>query len=389
MPRRVIAQPLPTNIRNWSFRGLDCAGWDFSGRDIRGCDFSRAQLQGANFSRVTAGRSREQVIREILILFIVAIVVSFLLLITVNASSIDEIRNVVTLVVAGIAATVGGLAMACIFILESAGAADGTFRFVISLTFAVAILVLCLFAFSSTGLRAFESFSLGQMAIGILWSTAGILFLAPTLYATNETIRGFKQMTGTNFMYANLQRADFSFAMLNNCNFSKANTTYVNWSNVTENNRSTLNLNRIQKDLLTSRKGSAGIYSALDMSYLYLAGIELVKANLDGADLTRSNLQQADLTFANLSNVKAGGADFCHAKLHGACIQNWTVNSNTQFDEIYCDFIYLTPDQNPQNRRPLKAALNRAISRNWWINLPTPSTLSCGAAPILSPLPKP
>ncbi len=99
-----------------------------------------------------------------------------------------------------------------------------------------------------------------------------------------------------------------------------------------------------------------GIYSDLDISDRHLAGVDLIKANLSSADLTRSNLQHADLTFANLTNVKAGGTNFRHANLTGACIQNWTVNSDTQFDELICDYIYLTPDQDRQNRRPLSGS---------------------------------
>ena len=105
--------------------------------------------------------------------------------------------------------------------------------------------------------------------------------------------------------------------------------------------------------ILVSRKGTNGIYSDLDLSDRHLAGVELIKANLSGADLTRSNLQHADLTFANLTNVKAGGTDLRYATFAGVCIQNWTVNSDTRFDDLICDYIYLTPDQ---NRRPLSGS---------------------------------
>ena len=108
--------------------------------------------------------------------------------------------------------------------------------------------------------------------------------------------------------------------------------------------------------ILVSRKGTNGIYSDLDLSDRHLAGVELIKANLSGADLTRSNLQHADLTFANLTNVKAGGTDLRYATLTGVCIQNWTVNSDTRFDDLICDYIYLTPDQDRQNRRPLSGS---------------------------------
>jgi hypothetical protein len=39
-----------------------------------------------------------------------------------------------------------------------------------------------------------------------------------------------------------------------------------------------------------------------------------------------------------------------------SCIQNWAISSDTQFDNFIYDFIYLTPDQNLQNRRPLSGS---------------------------------
>jgi uncharacterized protein YjbI with pentapeptide repeats len=64
MPRRVISQPLPRDLRNWSFRWLDCEGWDFSGRDLRGCDFRNTNLTNANFAGSLIGRSRQQNLRN-------------------------------------------------------------------------------------------------------------------------------------------------------------------------------------------------------------------------------------------------------------------------------------------------------------------------------------
>jgi Pentapeptide repeats (8 copies) len=108
--------------------------------------------------------------------------------------------------------------------------------------------------------------------------------------------------------------------------------------------------------LLISRKGNGSIYSDLDLSERDLNGVELIKANLNGADLTGSNLQNADLTLANLTNVKAGNTDFSDTTLTGACIQNWTINSETKFDGLVCEHIFLTPDRDPQNRRPLSGS---------------------------------
>ena len=77
MSKRVIAQPLPVGIRDWSFRGLDCQGWDFSGRDIRGCDFRNTKLNGANFTQAIAGRSKKQQTKDIIIVVVAGAVAVF------------------------------------------------------------------------------------------------------------------------------------------------------------------------------------------------------------------------------------------------------------------------------------------------------------------------
>jgi uncharacterized protein YjbI with pentapeptide repeats len=172
------------------------------------------------------------------------------------------------------------------------------------------------------------------------------------LYFSKKAIREFKNAVGTNFKGAVLKGMDFSGATLNNCGFDNADTSHVNWSHV-QGARSSIDFTDVRMQLLISRKGNSSIYTNLDLSERNLNGVELVKANLSGADLTRSNLRKADLTLANLANTKAGNADFSHATLTGACIQNWTINSETQFDGLVCEHIFLTPDRDPQNRRPL------------------------------------
>jgi uncharacterized protein YjbI with pentapeptide repeats len=61
----VITQPLPRDLRNQSFCGLDCAGWDFAKRDLRGCDFRNANLNGANLSQVIGSKSQKQIVAMI------------------------------------------------------------------------------------------------------------------------------------------------------------------------------------------------------------------------------------------------------------------------------------------------------------------------------------
>ena len=318
VPKRSIAQPLPMDIRNWSFRGLDCQGWDFSGRDIRGCGFRNAQLDAANFTRVIAGMSTKQQIRGIVFAFAFAFAGT----------------GTGALAVAG----AGAFAVAVAF----AGAGAGVGAVAVAGAGAGAVLTR----------NAVDSFAEGQILLGIISSLLAIAACAFGIYTIREAFKKFKNGTGTDFSGACLRSVDFTSAILNNCKFDDAETGYVNWTDVSG-VLSTIDFEYKRMQLLISRKGANGIYQDLDLSDRNLFAIDLMKANLTGSDLTNSNLQNTDLRFTNLSNAKAGGTDFSHAKLTGACIQNWTINPDTRFEGIECEHIYLTPDHSPENRRPL------------------------------------
>ena len=96
------------------------------------------------------------------------------------------------------------------------------------------------------------------------------------------------------------------------------------------------------------------------LQYAYLRGAQLQNANLQSAQLQSAQLQNADLRETNFSNanlshaqlstVQALRANFSGATLTGACIQDWNINSDTRFDNVICDYIYLK--ENQQERRP-------------------------------------
>jgi len=349
MPRLALTQPLPQDLRNQSFKGMNCEGWDFAGRDIRGCNFSNAKLKSADFSKATAGRSQKQIIISLLVAGVDAGVVAIIFAgagAFVGAFSFRDIFAFVASFSFASAFTIGSVFVVAAI---SVGVFVGIFAIIFAVVFAGAVIS----AFA--GLRAIEAFGNGQILLGLGFSVLAILCFSLAHASAGKAIQEVKNATGTNFKGADLTGVDFSHATLNNCNFEQADISHVNWSHV-EGTRSTIDFTHTRMQLLVSRKGTNGIYSDLDISDRHLAGVDLIKANLSGADLTCSNLEHADLTYANLTNVKAGGTDFRRANLTGACIQNWTINSDTQFDDLTCDYIHLTPDQDRQNRRPLSGS---------------------------------
>ncbi|MDF5725084.1 MAG: pentapeptide repeat-containing protein [Rhizonema sp. PD38] len=69
----------------------------------------------------------------------------------------------------------------------------------------------------------------------------------------------------------------------------------------------------------------------------------------------RSNLSNANFKGANLSGAvlvatQALGTNFSEATFTGACLEDWSINSATQINDVICDYIYRCQDE--QERRP-------------------------------------
>lgn len=86
----------------------------------------------------------------------------------------------------------------------------------------------------------------------------------------------------------------------------------------------------------------------------------LMNANLKEADCSESNFRDANLRGADLRGAilretdigrsQCLGTNFSHAVLTGACIEDWNINSQTNLDNVVCDYVYLGRGQ--QERRP-------------------------------------
>ena len=75
-----------------------------------------------------------------------------------------------------------------------------------------------------------------------------------------------------------------------------------------------------------------------------------IEINLSDANLSYDNLSNANLSGANLKRVQALATNFEGANLTGACIEDWNINSETNFKGLICDYIYLK--ENKRERRP-------------------------------------
>ena len=195
MSRPPIAQPLPVDLRNWSFRGMNCAGWDFSRRDIRGCDFRNANLKGVNFSNAIAGATQKQQFKHVIML-IPAVFTGF----------------AIGLFLVGSGASTGGMV---VFVAWKKRPI--IFDFALSGLFWGTVL--------GASLKITSALSNGKAAYAM--GIASIAFLGLAIWWSYEAKKSFKSKIGTTFKNANLEDVNFSDAVLDNCNFDKANLTNV------------------------------------------------------------------------------------------------------------------------------------------------------------------
>ena len=103
-----------------------------------------------------------------------------------------------------------------------------------------------------------------------------------------------------------------------------------------------------------------GCSNNIDFSYLNLQGAYLRDGILRDFNFTETNLNGADLSGADLRDailVRAQCVDvnFTGANLTGICIQDWSVNNQTRFNSVQCDYIYrkLNDKGKPCDRYPL------------------------------------
>ncbi len=196
-------------------------------------------------------------------------------------------------------------------------------------------------------------------------------------------------LEGANLNGANLNGANLEGAYLEGAHLEGAHLNYayleganLNGANLTDAN---LNYAQLERAYLEGAQlyGAYLNYAQLERAYLeganlegaYLEGAHLEGAHLEGADLTGADLTGADLkgahlkgahltgqnlngkdlsgndlSEANLTRFQALGTNFSSANLTGACIEDWNINSKTNFDNVICDYIYLKQGQ--KERRP-------------------------------------
>ena len=172
-------------------------------------------------------------------------------------------------------------------------------------------------------------------------------------------------LIGTNLSYANLTGTNLTATNINSSNCERANLSRANLSDVNlsgaylrEANFQNANLQNanFQNAKLRDVNFQEANLSSINLTGSILKNPILKGAHLKGVFLNAIDLNKCDLSNAKLINVQALATNFEAAILTGACIKDWNINSETNFENVICDYIYLKEDQ--QERRPSDPNIN-------------------------------
>lgn len=114
-----------------------------------------------------------------------------------------------------------------------------------------------------------------------------------------------------------------------------------------------LELLKVQK-LLTHGCCEDEDFSLVSLRGAYLQGADLRGINFTDTDLIGADLENADLRNANLARAQVIDVNFTSANLTGICIADWSINDQTKFTNVHCDYVYRKLDENgnPTDRFP-------------------------------------
>jgi len=162
---------------------------------------------------------------------------------------------------------------------------------------------------------------------------------------------------GTSFRDLDLSGINFSGSTLANCDFRARRLYRTCLQNLHGLDRSRLDdryLDLTQpkvQQLLTQGESKEQDFSRVNLQGAYLQGANLQKVRLYETNLNGADLKNAQLQDAQFIRTIATGVDFRGANLTGACIKDWSINRQTEFDGVLCDYIYRGDEQDQKGDR--------------------------------------
>ncbi|EKU98266.1 putative low-complexity protein [Leptolyngbya sp. PCC 7375] len=407
-----------TNFQGQDFQGQTLVGADFSFADIRGANFNQAMLIGANFSHAKTGLPTFWVMNFVLLTSLLSILAGLISgyagalvgdLVTIQKVGraifgaiflILFIPYVFVVIRKGLGSTLticveiaAGFLVALLAFLPGSAqdlltganfsllALGGILAGVGNIAIAIALNELIGLPKSKPWLI---SLAIVGIIVGILFGVresdisyliAGLVGLSNILlglYVGFQALVGDSRyqlilksaimlvmQRGTRFCNANLTDANFTQANLCNADFCQAILTRTNWLEAQNLNKSrvedTYLVNERILKLLIHREGAGESFENLNLQGLNLQVANLQDASFIGANLSETTLEGANLTGAKLKQTQLYQSNLTGACLTGAYIQDWGISTNTQFEGIICDYIYMqlpTKDDPDPCRKP-------------------------------------
>ncbi|MDF5715597.1 MAG: pentapeptide repeat-containing protein [Rhizonema sp. NSF051] len=233
----------------------------------------------------------------------------------------------------------------------------GAYAYAFAVPFTVA--GACAYAFAFPG--AFDKLFDFILPISVTNASAIIIAIAVALfniYISWRALKGdpkftliytvaiaFAAIGGTSFRSSDLTDADFTRSSLKSTDFRKANLTRTSFYKTEKLDCVRPGSSYLQqaevRNCLRTGLGQDKNFDRLDLSGVNFKGANLVDASLIRANLNEANLQDADLSRAKLVQTQLDGTDLTGATLTGAYIQDWNITSDTKFDEVRCEYIYM------------------------------------------------
>jgi len=397
------------NLEGANFSGADIRSTDFTGANLRGANFSHAtaglQKRWAIFlvcvSWLLSGISGFfSAITGIVIVYIfdtsslenqvsgwtalIVVIVVFIVILRQGFNSAIAIVFAIGIAIAfgfaiafdiailraGVIGIVIAIAIAIVFAIAIAGAVAFAIGIAIvgavAVAVAGAVVVAAAIAFANNGTVPF-AVATGAVAAAGSVAGAGALFSA---YIAWRAMKGdqkyslirniavaFAAFGGTSFRNANLTDSNFTATTLKSTDFRKANLTCTCFHKTKKLALVRPGTTYLQKpqvvSVLVTGQGQDKNFDREDLRGVNFQGAKLVDASFIGTDLSYANLQDADLSRAKLVQAQLNGTDLTGATLTGAYIQDWGITTDTKFDRVRCEYVYirLPTKENPDPLR--------------------------------------
>ncbi|MBS0496848.1 MAG: pentapeptide repeat-containing protein [Proteobacteria bacterium] len=147
----------------------------------------------------------------------------------------------------------------------------------------------------------------------------------------------------TDFSEADLTAARFAGAHFQQPNFIHAKNLHLAWTYA-----SPLEYKPVRA-LLTEGTIDDRDFSNFNLRGLSFKGLSLSGCNFYHADLSEADFSGCDLTGTDLSEAMVLGTRFSNATMTGALIDNWSMDKQTQFDGVICDFVFTKRNKDERN----------------------------------------